>query len=438
MTIIEKAKAISDAKISFVSLVDKAANKRQFLITKAEDGTAHFTSGGRILKADADTHYITGVVYEPLVEDTEGNFMTEEEIRKAAYWYAKNGDMVDLQHSFVAVDGVSVVESYITLCDMDIDGELIRKGTWIITVEVENAEIWEGVEKGEITGFSMGGVGKYDKEDTDLANIKKGMPESAGTPPNGGQPTTNDETMTKAEKGVFKSLLDAIRGVDKKLDAIAKGEVAERYQEYSKSNNFWSAMSALENTLRKYDWDSDEVVFESDEDIIREAIEDFNKIITDLLTEDSVTKSLHNYAKVAKTRNKTPNTKKTITKNEEDKEMTYDEVKELVEEVVEEKIKEYEEKAETALDEKVDEKLDEKVDEEVKKLVEEAVKEYMEKEEGEGSEDEDEEEETLEKVRKMIEDAITPVLKSRGLPSNLNSEKKVEKSSEDAFDGFFI
>ena len=35
MSKIEKAYAITDAKISFVSLVDKAANKKQFLITKA-------------------------------------------------------------------------------------------------------------------------------------------------------------------------------------------------------------------------------------------------------------------------------------------------------------------------------------------------------------------------------------------------------------------
>ena len=42
MSKIEKAYAITDAKISFVSLVDKAANKKQFLITKAEHGSASF------------------------------------------------------------------------------------------------------------------------------------------------------------------------------------------------------------------------------------------------------------------------------------------------------------------------------------------------------------------------------------------------------------
>lgn len=35
---VAKAYAINDAKIMFVSLVGKAANKHQFLITKSEDG----------------------------------------------------------------------------------------------------------------------------------------------------------------------------------------------------------------------------------------------------------------------------------------------------------------------------------------------------------------------------------------------------------------
>ena len=37
MSKIQKAIEISDAKIQFVSLVDKAANKRQFLVTKQEN-----------------------------------------------------------------------------------------------------------------------------------------------------------------------------------------------------------------------------------------------------------------------------------------------------------------------------------------------------------------------------------------------------------------
>lgn len=86
---IAKAYEISNARINFVSLVNKAANKHQFLIVKADDGNATFQTFGRIVKADTESHYVTGIVYEPMVEDSQGNYMTEEEIAKAAHWFMK-------------------------------------------------------------------------------------------------------------------------------------------------------------------------------------------------------------------------------------------------------------------------------------------------------------------------------------------------------------
>lgn len=46
---VEKAYAISDAKIAFVLLVDKAANKRELLITKAENGVASIRQRGKAI-----------------------------------------------------------------------------------------------------------------------------------------------------------------------------------------------------------------------------------------------------------------------------------------------------------------------------------------------------------------------------------------------------
>ena len=62
---LKKAYEIKDAKIQFVSLVDKAANKRKFLIKKEAGGRATFTTYGRIVKADAENHYVTGIVPFP-------------------------------------------------------------------------------------------------------------------------------------------------------------------------------------------------------------------------------------------------------------------------------------------------------------------------------------------------------------------------------------
>lgn len=88
---IVKSTEITDAKISFVSLVNKAANKRKFLITKADENsdTANIESYGAILMADNDTHYVTGIVYEPMTADAHDDFMSAEEIVKAEKYFAK-------------------------------------------------------------------------------------------------------------------------------------------------------------------------------------------------------------------------------------------------------------------------------------------------------------------------------------------------------------
>lgn len=273
---IAKAYAITDARISFVSLVGKAANKKQFLITKSEDGAADFATFGRILKADADSHFVTGIVYEPMVEDSQGNYMTEEEITKAAYWFAKNGSQVDLQHCFEKCDGAAVVESYVAKCDMEIDGEAIKKGTWLMTMEISDAGVWESIQKGEITGFSMGGVGVYSEEDVALPVEKQEEP-----------------------KGLFRRLAKAMG-----FDVVEKGAVKANFQRRVKEDNFYSAWYALRSALEGNFYNPDTGTWEwgysSDEGAIREALEDFNDIVTQLLTSDgSIVKSLEKAAEAA-------------------------------------------------------------------------------------------------------------------------------------------
>lgn len=265
---LRKAYEITDAKIQFVSLVDKAANKRQFLLKKEAGGRATFTTYGRIVKADAENHYVTGIVYEPMAEDSHGNFMTEDEITKAAYYFAKNGNKVDLQHSFEPLDGAAVVESWIAKADFEIDGEAIQKGTWLMTVEVADESVWEGIEKGEITGFSMGGLGNYSEEDVELDSVSK------------------QETSEK--KGLMKQLAKLLG-----LDLVEKGAMAELYEERSKGTLFWNAFNSLEEILYKYDPITGRWLYEADENRVRECLEEFGQIITSILVGgESITKAI--------------------------------------------------------------------------------------------------------------------------------------------------
>lgn len=276
---LEKAYALSDARIQFVSLVDKAANKRQFLITKAEGSSANFQSYGRIVKADSESHFVTGIVYEPMAEDTDGEYMTAEEIEKAAHWYMKNTGDVDVQHCFVKAEGIDVVESYVAKSDMEIDGTPIKKGTWLMTVEVVDSAVWESIQKGEITGFSMGGVATRSDEDVDLDSIDK----SEG---NSDIPESFFKKLTKAIKEAFKSEKQGSE------EEVAKGEMAEKFVRRSKSDNLYTAWSCLRDTIEGYEYNpstgSWEWGFTADEAKVREALEDFNAIVTKILTSDNV------------------------------------------------------------------------------------------------------------------------------------------------------
>lgn len=273
---IAKAYEISNARINFVSLVNKAANKHQFLIVKADDGTATFQTFGRIVKADTESHYVTGIVYEPMVEDSQGNYMTEEEIAKAAHWFMKNEGSVDIQHCFKKADGCEVVESYVAKSDMEIDGQPIKKGTWLMTMEISNADVWDSISKGDITGYSMGGVGAYSLEDVELPVEKQEEP-----------------------KGIFKKLAKAMG-----FEVVEKGAVKNQYNRRIKSDNFYTAWSALSNVLdgEKFNPETGqyEYGYTDDEDVIRAALSDFNDIVTNLLTGNvSIVKSLEKAAKEA-------------------------------------------------------------------------------------------------------------------------------------------
>ena len=425
---VEKAFEISDVKVQFVSLVDRPANKRQFLITKAEGGKARFSTLGKILKVDEESHYVTGVVYEPLAEDTQGNFMTEDEIRKAAYWFAKNSDKVDLQHSFEEAKDISVVESYVTLCDMEIDGEAVSKGTWLITTEVQNPEVWEKIQKGEISGYSMAGIGNYSEADTKVEKNAKG------------------------------------RGLLKKFaEFLSKGEVKDEFDEQEKSSGFWNAWNALEKVLSHYDWYSEKREFVDDEATIKEALADFTSIVTELLAAPNVAKAIAGGAPVEKSG------KKISGKNRQTLQTIRDSLDTLLAELVDENeteetelkkedirdavgrsIKkafgakskkavgknEVEDAAQGAAD-TIEEALAEILEETMVDAIGEAIKEAMEGTIPEAIKD------AIEgALQTMVEDAVEkkvdPVFKARGIPTNGNDGAKKEVKKSEAFDGFFV
>ena len=133
-----------------------------------------FTIDNIEIKKGQELHYILGVVLEPdtvdatRTEDTIGDIYNEDEVRKAAHYFLANynGKGNDFMHSGEDNEKLKIVESYISQTDMELNGQTVKKGSWLMGTLVLDNEIWDKVKKGEITGYSIGGTSNAKIETT--------------------------------------------------------------------------------------------------------------------------------------------------------------------------------------------------------------------------------------------------------------------------------
>ena len=116
-----------------------------------------------ILKADADLQIVTGVVLRPEVVDAHGDIIGADVIRKSAHKFLTEYNRrtkLKLQHETFKAGRFDLVESFITPMDMSIGTKVVKAGSWVISVKVNDKAIWQQVKDGKITGFSIGGRAK--------------------------------------------------------------------------------------------------------------------------------------------------------------------------------------------------------------------------------------------------------------------------------------
>lgn len=109
----------------------------------------------KITKSDADRRLVYGVVLEPEVIDAHNDVVSVDEIENAAHNYLIKSRMIGDQHSKPAK--ADIVESYIAPADLDIGGQQIKKGSWVMVTKVHDDRMWQGIKKGSYTGYSIGG-----------------------------------------------------------------------------------------------------------------------------------------------------------------------------------------------------------------------------------------------------------------------------------------
>lgn len=112
------------------------------------------------LHKTAEERFVLGVVLEPNVVDSQRDFESPEDIRKAAHTFMEQFEQLGTQHTEIVTGKLKVLETYIAPADFQLGDEehtKVTKGTWVMGIRVVDDELWTRVKKGDFTGFSIGG-----------------------------------------------------------------------------------------------------------------------------------------------------------------------------------------------------------------------------------------------------------------------------------------
>lgn len=250
-----------NANITHVSYVDKAANKKKFFLTKSEDAPVFEKEVKLITKADDAEQLVYGIVYEPETEDAHGDFMTAQEIEKAAHKFLKDARNMDTQHNFEAGAG-EVVESYVAPADFEIGEQTIKKGSWVLVTKATD-EVWEKIQKGEVTGYSMAGTAEVIEKAEDPV----------------------EDSETSMQKSFFTMMKNFFTG--KHEEAVQKGAVKDKFHAEKKKREFFDALHIFEDFFYNEVWKQT-----PDVEAIKEAAIDFAELLTDIANSPDILKAL--------------------------------------------------------------------------------------------------------------------------------------------------
>lgn len=109
----------------------------------------------KIVIKSEDERLVFGEVYIPLHVDTDHEAMTAEEIKKMAHSFLSFGNVnkIDTNHNYIE-NGCVIAESFIARKN---DPDSFIEGSWVLGVYVLPDDLWEGIKKGDLNGFSFGG-----------------------------------------------------------------------------------------------------------------------------------------------------------------------------------------------------------------------------------------------------------------------------------------
>lgn len=216
---------LMNAEITHVSLCRRGMNGIKTMLKSRDDGGATFAMRSSLAKMDVKEGLLHSVVYLPDFVDHEGEFMSQDEIRKTAHSFLRNGGHIDVEHDGVPLgkSEIHIAEHYIIPAGdpkfagiTDDQGNSIdATGGWGLILKVHDAELLKSYEDEEWFGVSMAGRAEFEEIGKSAANDNPPTKDDFDM-----KPEEQDEFALKIATAVAKAVQPApVEPVSPTLDA---------------------------------------------------------------------------------------------------------------------------------------------------------------------------------------------------------------------------
>lgn len=151
---------LKDLSVTFLSLVKTPATGKGLTLKTAKPGER--AEAFEIIKTDDERMIAYGIVYAPDQVDSHGDTADAKTIRRAAYEFMREGRLknIDTEHSFTT-QMAYVAESWLVRKGDDLFPDE-PEGAWAVGIQINDADLWQAVKAGELTGISLAGVARHE------------------------------------------------------------------------------------------------------------------------------------------------------------------------------------------------------------------------------------------------------------------------------------
>lgn len=145
-----------------------------------------FETFAPIVKVNQDEHILKMIILEPEVADNQTHVVSEKEIQNAMYHWMENyrklevmhrdkaGNLFPLEERILSPEDeawrqgwekeFTILECFQAPTDYFEGDQLVHKGSWIVTLRVNDENIWQKIKNKKLTGASIGGHGALTSE----------------------------------------------------------------------------------------------------------------------------------------------------------------------------------------------------------------------------------------------------------------------------------